>query len=628
MELGKGKLLRTGLNALYQAVHPVHGLVWTDGNQVVLTDVQLQSGEAKFGDSEVIGQFEHVCAVSWAPPGAADTPPLLAVQHTQHVTVWQLCPSTMGTSKWLMSETCEIRESLPVLPQGCVWHPQSAVLTVLTSQDVSVFHNVCCDSSRVKVDSSAQGLVHCACWTPDGQRLVVAAGSSLHSYIWDSAQKTLRRGSSSSVLGVDSSLRSISAAGDSQVAVATELPLGQICGLNASEALGGPPHGEDACVIDDTVVDDVLSVDKGAIPSETNSDTSGSPFSPSLSGPLDLTHIIFNRSKSEGNALICLRKKDYLTGTGLDSSHLVLVTFEKECTQTRKVPIPGILAPDLIAFNLKAQVVAVASNTCNVIFIYAVIPSFMPNIQQIQLDGSERPKGLYFLTEKLLLILVGKQKPADSTFLPPSKSDEYVIRLVVREVMLEEKLPVTLSENQSGYSTFSTLLDKAEKKKLMEGLSPDTHHPNRGLSLTADSRSPRGRPGSALIEEIRSPPSSVGDGSVALGTPDTQPAGQFVTLPRPRSTPDHTSTPAPLNFPQRKTQQREEETYQPSKELEILSRKLVEVQQCLSELTDFLRNGKKYSPVYPLSRDLPYVHISYQAPAGSSSVPTARASSR
>ncbi|XP_053523124.1 WD repeat and coiled-coil-containing protein isoform X6 [Artibeus jamaicensis] len=367
MELGKGKLLRTGLNALYQAVHPVHGLVWTDGNQVVLTDVQLQSGEAKFGDSEVIGQFEHVCAVSWAPPGAADTPPLLAVQHTQHVTVWQLCPSTMGTSKWLMSETCEIRESLPVLPQGCVWHPQSAVLTVLTSQDVSVFHNVCCDSSRVKVDSSAQGLVHCACWTPDGQRLVVAAGSSLHSYIWDSAQKTLRRGSSSSVLGVDSSLRSISAAGDSQVAVATELPL-------------------------------------------------------------------------------------------------------------------------------------------------------------------------------------------------------------------------------------------------------DTHHPNRGLSLTADSRSPRGRPGSALIEEIRSPPSSVGDGSVALGTPDTQPAGQFVTLPRPRSTPDHTSTPAPLNFPQRKTQQREEETYQPSKELEILSRKLVEVQQCLSELTDFLRNGKKYSPVYPLSRDLPYVHISYQKP--------------
>lgn len=33
MELGKGKLLRTGLNALYQAIHPIHGLAWTNGNQ-------------------------------------------------------------------------------------------------------------------------------------------------------------------------------------------------------------------------------------------------------------------------------------------------------------------------------------------------------------------------------------------------------------------------------------------------------------------------------------------------------------------------------------------------------------------------------------------------------------------
>lgn len=597
MELGKGKLLRTGLNALYQAVHPVHGLVWTNGSQVVLTDVQLQSGEAKFGDSEVIGQFEHVYGVSWAPPGAADMPPLLAVQHSQHVTVWQLCPSTVGTSKWLMSETCEIRESLPVLPQGCVWHPQSAVLTVLTPEDVSVFHNVHWDSSRVKADSSAQGLVHCACWTQDGRRLVVAAGSSLHSYMWDSAQKTLRRCSSCSVLDVDSPVRSIRATGASQVVVATELPLRQICGLNASEGLDGPPCSEDTCPI----IDDVLSVDKGAVPSETNLDTSASPFS-SLSAPLDLTHIIFNRSKSEGNALVCVRKKDYLTGTGLDSSHLVLVTFEKEVAQTRRVPIPGILTPDLIAFSLTAQVVAVASNTCNTIFIYSVISSFMPNVQQIQLESSERPKGICFLTDKLLLILVGKQKSNDPTFPPPSKSDEYVMRLIVREVMSEEKFPVTLSKNQSGYSTFSSLLNKAEGEKLMESLSPDMYHPNGGLLLTANSRSRGGGPRSALIEEIRSPPSSAGDGSVALGTPDAGPG----------NTPDHTSTPVPLNFPQRKNLQREEETCQPSKELEILSRKLVEVQQCLSELTAFLHNGKKSSPVYPLSRDLPYVHISYQ----------------
>ena len=62
MELGQGKLLRTGLNALYQAIHPIHGLAWTDGTRVVLTNLQLHSGEAKFGDSTVLGQFEHVYA--------------------------------------------------------------------------------------------------------------------------------------------------------------------------------------------------------------------------------------------------------------------------------------------------------------------------------------------------------------------------------------------------------------------------------------------------------------------------------------------------------------------------------------------------------------------------------------
>nr|KAF6430504.1 WD repeat and coiled coil containing [Molossus molossus] len=635
MELGKGKLLRSGLNTLYQAVHPVHGLAWTDGNQVVLTDIQLRSGEAKFGDSKVIGQFEHVYGVAWAPPGTADTPPLLAVQHKQHVTVWQLCPSTTETSKWLMSPTCEIRESYPVLPQGCMWHPKRAVLTVLTAQDVSIFHNVHCDSSRVKVDSNTQGLIHCACWTQDGQRLVVAVGSGLHSYIWDSAQKTLQRCSFCSVFDMDSDVRSIRATVDSQVVIATELPMKKICSLNASETLDIPPGNEDTCLCtspvtdevpcvdkgvapsgtnsnEDTclyispVTDEVPSVDKGAVPSGTNSDTSVSPFS----DPLDLTHIHFNSSKSEDNVLMCLRKKDYLTGTGLDSSHLVLVTFEKKVTQTRKVTIPGILVPDLIAFNHKAQVVAVASNACNVILIYSVIPSFMPNIQQIQLESSERPKGICFLTDKILLILVGKQQSTDLTFLPSSKTDEYVIRLIVREVMLEEEFPVTLSENQSGYSTFSTLLKKAERKILIDSFSPDICHRNRELLLTANSCSQGGRPGSTFIKD--SPPFSVCDDSIALETPGAEPANQSVSLHKTSSTPDCTSTPEPPNFPQRKNLHREKETYQPSKELEVLSRKLIEIQRCLSELTDFLRNGKKSSPVYPLSQDLPYVHISYQ----------------
>ncbi|XP_047602541.1 WD repeat and coiled-coil-containing protein isoform X2 [Lutra lutra] len=609
MELGKGRLLRTGLNALYQAIHPIHGLVWTDGHQVILTDLQLHGGEVRFGDSKVIGQFEHVYGVSWASPGVADVPALLAICHKNYVTVGQLCPSTTETSQWLMSPTCEIRESLPVLPQGCVWHPKSAVLAVLTAQAVSVFPSVHGDIPPAKADIDTGGLIHCGCWTRDGRRLVVAVGRSLHSYIWDSAQKTLCRCSFYPVFDVDSYVRSIRATADSQVAVATELPLDKICGLNASETTDIPPGGEDTRLCASPVPEVVPTGDQGAIDSETNFETSGSPVSPSFSDPLDLTHIHFNTSKLEGSSLICLRKKDCLTGTGLDASHLVLVTFEKEVTQTRKVTIPGILAPDLIAFNPKAQVVAVASNTYNVIFIYSVIPSHVPNTRQIQLERSEKPKGICFLTDKLLLILVGRQKPTDAAFLPSSKTDQYILRLIVREVTLEE-FPVTAGENQTGGSTLNTLLNKTDGKKRIERLSPDFGPPNREL-LTANGSRQSGRPGRPLIEEIRSPPASVWDGSFALDTVAAQPVNRSQPQPRSRPTPQPTLTPAPPDWPPSKNIQREKEISQLSKEIEILSRTLTEVQRHLSELTDLLQKERS-SAVYPLSQDLPYVHVTYQ----------------
>ncbi|XP_053445111.1 WD repeat and coiled-coil-containing protein [Nycticebus coucang] len=615
MELGKGNLLRTGLNALYQAIHPIHGLAWTDGNQVVLTDLQLHDGEAKFGDSIVIEQFEYVCGLSWAPADTVDKHSLLAVQHKKCVTVWVLGPRTMETSKWLMTQACETQESLPVLPQGCLWHPKNAILTVLTAQDVSVFPNVHCDGTRVKVDFNTQGRIHCACWTQDGQRLVVAVGSSLHSYIWDNAQKALHKCSFCPVFDVDSCVCSISATVDSQVAIATELPLDKICGLNASETFDVPPDGKDTSLYTLPVIGKVPSVNTGTINSETNSEISLSPsFSSSCLDPLDLTHIQFNQQRSEGSSLISLRKKDYLTGTGHDSSHLVLVTFKEGVTMSKKVTIPGILVPDLIACNLKAQVVAVASNTCNIILIYSVILCSAPSFQQIHLENTERPKGLCFLTDKLLLILVGKQKCADSAFLSSSVFDQYVIRLIVKEVMLETESSITSHESQSAYSTSSALLSKANRAKLIESLSPGFGYPNRGLLLTANTSSQSGRHGRRLIKEIQSPPSSICDGSIDLETLGAQPRNQPATLPRHSSTPDHTSTPEPTNLSQWNNLQREKETSRLTKEVENLSRNLIEMQQCLSELTDFLHNGKKPSSVYPPFQDPPYVHIIYQKP--------------
>nr|XP_034370462.1 WD repeat and coiled-coil-containing protein isoform X2 [Arvicanthis niloticus] len=604
MELGNGKLLRTGLNSLNQAVHPTQGLAWTDGNHVVLTDLQLHSGEARFGDSQVIGSFESVCGVSWAPVSTVHMPALLAIQHRMLVSVWQLCPSTTGSSKWQMSQTSEIRESLPILPQGCMWHPKDAVLTVLTAHDVSIFPNVHQDGCRVKVDINTKGRVYCACWTLDGQRLVVAVDSSLHSYIWDSSQKSLHSCSFCPVFPVNCPIRSITATVNSQVAIATELPLHKLCSLNAS--FDGPPNGENGAV---HPVGEAPPVDGQGAAAEMSSGVTVSPFSV----PLDLTHIQFNPSRAEQSPLICLRQKDYLTGTGQDSSHLILVTFKKAITMTKKVAIPGILVPDLIAFNLTAQLVAVASNTCNVILIYSVAPSSMSNIQQIQLESNERPKGIRFLTDRLLLIAVGKQKPTETAFLPSSESDQYTVRLIVREITLGRESSETSAESQDAYSDINALLNKTDgEKKFTESLSPGSSPLSQGLLLTANSSTQSGRSGRALIQEIKSPLSPLSSDSIVHEALH-RPSWLCTALPRLSRTPEHTSTPE-LNPPQKENLQKEKQTCPLSRELEILSQHLAGMQQHLFELMDFLHKEKRLPSAHPPSRDPPYVHLIYQKP--------------
>nr|XP_033794775.1 WD repeat and coiled-coil-containing protein [Geotrypetes seraphini]XP_033794776.1 WD repeat and coiled-coil-containing protein [Geotrypetes seraphini] len=430
MELGKAKLLRTGLNSLFQAIHPVHGLAWTDGRQVMLTALHLHNEHPKFGDSTVIGQFEHVHGLYWGPAGSADAPSLLAIQHKKHVTVWHLYYNILENIKLMVSQTCEISEPFPVLPQGCVWHPKNDVLAVLTKRNASVFYNVRYDNSSIKADVKCSSFIHCACWTK-GNRLVVAAGSALHSYIWDKAQKTLNPCSFCPIFDVGSYVCAIESTGGSQVAIATELPLYKICSLNASNAFDIPDGPESNSAQPNLLVKEEILRATGE---EESRNVNGVKDSP---GPVDLTHILANSEKSDSNTLFHLIRKDLLTGSGQDSSHVILVTLEQKVTSTRKISIPGILVPDILAFDPTAHIVAVASNTYSTILVYSLFSSSMP-IQKIHLEKKERPKGLCFLTNKTLLILVGTQKYCDSAFPPSSCSDKYIVRLVVKEVICEE----------------------------------------------------------------------------------------------------------------------------------------------------------------------------------------------
>lgn len=635
MDLGKAKLLRTGVNTLHHAIHPVHGIAWTDGKQVCLTALYFVNGEVKFGDTNVIGQFEHVLGLFWGPLCCLDSPALLAVQHKKHVTVWQLQLSTLEQNKLLCTQTCEMSEPFPLLAQGCVWHPKLDVLAVLTKRDTSVLFSVRVDNRRIKADIKGSGLIHCACWTKDGTRLVVAIGSALHSYIWNDVQKTIVACSFCPIFDVGGYICAIEPTGEAQVTVATELPLDKICGLNAGIAFDLPTEAESIQSHESHASEEDSVFDRRRSFSERS-------FIPS-SGPLDLTHLLARHRRSDPSPLIHLRRRDNVTGSGLDSSHLMLVTYERKVTTTRKVSIPGILVPDIIAFDPRGATVAVASNTSNMVLVYRITPSAMPNIQQVSLQANERPKGVCFLSDKMLLLMVGRQKSNDPAFLPASNTDKYMLRLVAKELLSDGETlltplsdnPVSIPNTSPGIRRHSEHISKEDRER--PGIK-DLVLPGGGAM-----RSPANR--RRLIEEVRSTelspvPSSVdfsdrssdkavsSTSSITLENFDMDHVNRMSNLAvagqasrdssrasSPRLEPPdklHTNPATPLTEKTVTQSQRERALEQLVHNMERLFTRFSDVQQCLAEIRDYTQNGKKAQSLYPQSTEPPYVNVTCQ----------------
>ncbi|XP_041043750.1 WD repeat and coiled-coil-containing protein isoform X2 [Carcharodon carcharias] len=627
MELGKAKLLRTGINVLHQAVHPIHGIAWTDGKQVALTAIYLVNGEVKFGDSNVIGSFEHVSGLHWGPVCYTGALALLAVQHKKHITVWQLQNSTLEHNKLLVSQTCELGEIFPILQQGCVWHPKHDALVVLTKRDASVLFAVQIDNRRVKADIKGSGLIHCACWTADGNRLVIAVGSALHSYIWNNTQKTLHACSFCPIFDVGGYICAIEACLDLQVVVTTELPLDRICGLNAGITFDVAPMSETGSLMSRPTmlaVDENHSMDVRRNSIDSSRSLVEGP-TPSSSGPLNLTHLLANHRKSDPSPLIHLKRRDCLTGSGHDSSHLILVTFERKVTTTRKVNIPGILVPDIVSFDSDRCTIAVSSNTCNIILVYSVTPSSMPNIQQIQLHKNERPKGLCFLTEKLLLLLVGRQKSNDLAFLPSSNSDRYLIRLMTKKLVLDDGSVLSETLGQPG-------INISGMKKYFENLSKEEPITGKELLLPGNTaiQFPSSRKG--LIEEVKSSSSeqsseastpkpteavSNSESAVILRSSGAEPVNSPITNHGLRTPNRNLASPILFNGDQN-TQScsgislnigdnSNDKIEQLSRKMERLYESFTEMRHCLSQISDYIKNGKKSSTAYPSDPSFLYV---------------------
>lgn len=635
MDLGKAKLLRSGLNTLHQAIHPVHGIAWTDGKQVCLTSFFLLNGEVKFGDTNVIGQFEHVFGLFWGPLCCSDSPALLAVQHKKHVTVWQLQLSALEQNKLLCSQTCEMSEPFPLLSQGCVWHPKLDILAVLTKRDTSVLFSVRVDNRRTKADVKGSGLIHCACWTKDGTRLVVAIGSALHSYIWNDIQKSLVACSFCPIFDVGGYICAIEPTGEAQVAVATELPLDKLCGLNAGIAFDMPADGES---LQDHGSSVLMSEEASHGDSRRRSFSERS-YIPS-SGPLDLTHLLARHRRSDPSPLIHLRRRDTMTGSGQDSSHLILVTYERKVTTTRKVSIPGILVPDIVAFDPRGSTVAVASNTCNMVLVYCITASAMPNIQQISLQTNDRPKGVCFLNDKMLLLMVGRQKSNDPAFLPSSNTDKYILRLFAKELIYDGETPITPSPSAHNHESTSNFCagirrhsehisrDDRERPGIKDLLLPGggvIRSPGNRRRLVEEVKSAEPSPVASSVDFSDRAPSSASSITVENFDMDhinrmsslavaSQTSRDSSRASSPRLEPsDKLHMEPTLPMPEKASGlARERALEQLVHNMERLFTRFADVQQCLSEMRDYTQNGKKALTVYPNACEPPYVNVTCQ----------------
>ncbi|XP_063298181.1 WD repeat and coiled-coil-containing protein-like [Pelobates fuscus] len=433
MDLGKAKLSKTGLNTLFQAIHPLHGLAWTDGRQVVLTALHLDNEEPQFGNSVVIGQFEHVHGLYWGPAIGSDIPALLAIQHKKHVSIWKLNNDPSGKNKLVLSQTCEAADPLPVLPSGCVWHPSKDVLVILTKRDLSVLHSVTCNSDSVKADIKGCGVIHCACWTKDGGCVVAAIDSALHSYTWNDDLKILNPCYFCPVFEINGTINAIQPIMDNQVVVTTGISTDNLHCWNKYT-----PPDSSALLSSLLVLHEEVSQNNRRISIDSGRSEPNDLIKTSSLLPADLSQILARHRNSDPSHLFQFRHKYFSAEARHSIPSLIIVCFEKNSTTTRKISIPGISTPDILVVDSQAKRVIVASNTSNLILVYPINPSNMSGIQELKLGEKERAKGICFLTDSTLLVLVGRQKTNDVTFLPLSSYEKYMVHLITKKIMTTE----------------------------------------------------------------------------------------------------------------------------------------------------------------------------------------------
>ncbi|XP_013414007.1 WD repeat and coiled-coil-containing protein isoform X1 [Lingula anatina] len=399
MELGHGRLRRNGINVLTSAIHPKHGLAWTDGKSVFLVPITLVVGNAEGEKSLKLGEFEHVESLHWSHdvlPSAC----YLCVVHQQTVSLWYV----EGQVPQLRIKQVRKINATP-LSKGCLWNPGRDILCLVNKTQVSFYFRHTKNKGSFALPPIEIGKISCGAWAQDGRKMVLAMGNTLLVYKWKDIDKSINEVDVLhwTVPGLEGTICSLVSLTASHIACTAEIPLEVIL-------KSGP-------------------ADLFKVPDAPNEVTSES-----LTDSEEILQPKLNSDTKTADKLFCLETNSQKIH---DISQLLVVSIESRTGEPLRLmgaDLKGVLSPDLLYFEGSQQMLVVGSSNQDTIQIYSMVDKQLERMHAIKLSQDERPKGICGLSNSLatgsgLLIMVAKLTKSDPTFLPSSPYAEYELSL-------------------------------------------------------------------------------------------------------------------------------------------------------------------------------------------------------
>ncbi|XP_078609165.1 WD repeat and coiled-coil-containing protein-like [Branchiostoma floridae x Branchiostoma japonicum] len=407
MELGYGNLQRNNINTLQHAVHPDLGLVWGNGQALLLTPLTHMGSHVTCGEPVTLRKLEKVKAVAWSAEVNKGCR-YLAVSTGQVVTVWLV----KGTETSNVTSDKVAHVDISALPQGLVWHPSKPVLCILTGDKIVITRDQQSSSSPVVLDVSNRGRICTGVWvTGDDPRLVVAVKkkTSVDFMVFNKLDKETNLNlADATVIAMETpvNIRSMTSLGHNLVAMTTDLPLETLCCqgdmFDTSDEIFGPIR---------------------------NSSTEDGTLSTQSTGPIDLTSLCATRRDTPAPLMLF---RQLPRPAVKDKAELVL--FRVDSTDVRelsRVGLAKIITPDLIAANYRSGHITVGSNTADTLQVFSLQEgTTLKKLQEITLTDGDKAKGIHMPDQGCVVAMVGKPMEQDfSALLPTSTQEMYQLKL-------------------------------------------------------------------------------------------------------------------------------------------------------------------------------------------------------